>query len=382
MSGERIFCPGAMDSQTGVAVRARYPHGDIQNCGSIASIPALLDQCSGPFVVPIWNSHAGEVKAAEFVWNSLTDSKIKISDIWPSKIEFSYVTRRGAQTAHHKVGSVTVARQQCSEFLTRRQLELVERGLTTIAYEEYRNGASWDGVLVAPGQGEKDSGYRVVTRHTANPNNFTSFVKIISSRAFRHKREGVYLTGVAMRPLERSLGEAEQAFFERLLERIETVEDIPRLLFVIKRTSKVGLLFEGARLDRRDLLAADDIDTGDISVFDEVGVTSGRYAIQVLELCAKEFPRLLKYDFLLHRGVNTCLFGCPPLGLFTHGFEIETVEPVVRFYINKLFELWDSESLRCTEEQEAFFRRHKRLWMSEKSRFMTFVEIGPEGKTL
>lgn len=381
MSPAPIFCPGGADSQSGTAVKERYPGDPISDCGKIPDVPVKLDSNIGPYVIPIWNSHQGEVKAAEYVWNHIQEAKIKIIDLWAKKIEFWFVRRTGVMTTYKKIGSVVVAKTQCSGFLAARAAELVERALTTVAFDEYRKGAAWDGVLVAPRQGENEVGFEVVLKQTANPNNFTSFVKFVPTRAFSEKglSIGSWLTGVSMPLFRDSLGDTEQSFFAQLLEPVKDLSDIPKLVFVFKRISTVGLLFEGTRLHAGDLLDAEDLEQGDISIYEDAGATTRLYTDEIKHLFTQEFQVLIHDDFILHRGVSTCLFACPPLGLYTHGYQIGTVEPVVRFYINKLFQRWTEAGLRCTPEQTAFFERHKDSWQKQGSNFMQFIPVSPTG---
>lgn len=376
MPNQSIACPGGENSQSGSAVRQRYPQASIQDSGTISDVQKKLEADNGLYVVPIWNSHQGEVKAADFVWNLIEDAKIKLSDIWAKRIEFWFVRRRDVTSKYGKIGSVTVAQTQCSNFLLLKNAELVHCNLTTTAHDEYRKGANWDGVLVAPGQGKNEVGFEVVDKQTANANNFTTFVKLASSREPTfNEAASVWLSGVAMRPLGSNLGDAEQSFFEQLFDSAKSLDDIPRLIFVFKRTARVGLLFEGIRLYAGDLLDAEELESGDISVYDDAGAMSKFYTDELCSLFKHEFPDLLQDDFVLHRGVNTCLFSCPILGIFTHGYEVETVEPVVRFYINKLFELIDNGA-ECTPEQAQLFERHKDAWQERRSEFMQFKVVG------
>jgi hypothetical protein len=116
-----------------------------------------------------------------------------------------------------------------------------------------------------------------------------------------------------------------------MLGAVTDLHDMPKLIFVLRRTANVGLIFEGAHLHAGDLLTSEEEEAGEISVYEDAGVTDRLYTDELSELFAKEFPDLGGADFILHRGTNTCLFACPPLGLYTHGYEVETVEPVVRF---------------------------------------------------
>jgi hypothetical protein len=374
MSSCNIFCPGGQNSQTGTAVKERYKDALIHSCGAIPDPLKKLDSEDGPFVIPIWNSHEGEVKKASYIWDCIQEAKLKITDLWAKSIDFWHVRRSGNRTSHGKVGSVIVAGTQCSGFLKRENLVLAKCELTTVAFEQYKGGALWDGVLVAPGQGRDEHGFEVVAEHTANPNNFTSFVRFIAPKAFDPLRENVksWLTGVKMPAFRASLGEAELGFFDQLLDQVSDLKDCPKLIFVFDRDAKVGLLFEGAQLYAGDLLDAEQIESGEISVYETSGGCEKPYGEELQKLFEDKFSAMLKGDFILHQGVNTCLFACPPLGLYTHGYKAELVEPVVRFYISKLFALWNDEVLKCTVEQSAFFERHKDAWLEERSKFMEF----------
>lgn len=341
----------------------------------------MLETHDGPFVIPIWNSHEGEVKAASYVWDSIQDAKIKITDAWAKTIEFWFIRRTGELTAHGKIGSVVVAGTQCSGFFQRQNATLEKCDLTTVAFDKYREGAAWDGVLVAPGQGENEAGFEVVSKQTANPNNFTSFVRFVPSRAFAVNHTGIssWFTGVRMRAFGASLGDAEQTFFDELLGLVRDLKDIPKLAFVFNRDAKVGLLFEGMELHAGDLLDAEQLESDEITIYENAGATEKLYTQELNSLFNQKFPALTQDDFILHSGVSTCLFACPPLGLYTHGYQVETVEPVVRFYISKLFKLWDDEVLKCTPAQAEFFLRHKVAWQEKGSGFMKFKVVSATG---
>ena len=381
MSPLTIYCPGGTASQSGKAVKARYPVALVESCGPVPIPFSTLETNVGPFAIPIWNSHEGEVKKAADLWFCIEDQKIKISDAWATVIDFSFVRRVGPPTSHGKIGSVDVAATQCSGFFSRMNAKLEKCTLTTVAFEEYRKGAAWDGVLVAPGQGENEVGYEVAMRQTANPNNFTSFVRFVPSRAFAPNSEAVgsWLTGIRMPAFGESLGDAAQEFFDQLLEPVRSLNDLPKLIFVFNREAKVGLLFEGTQLHAGDLLDAEQLESGDISVYENSGALDKSYTGELNGLFTENFPRLNQDDFILHSGVNTCLFACPPLGLYTHGYRVETVEPVVRFYISKLFQLWNDEVLTCTPAQTAFFERHKEVWLEKGSDFMQFKVVTATG---
>jgi hypothetical protein len=123
-------------------------------------------------------------------------------------------------------------------------------------------------------------------------------------------------------------------------------------------------------------LDAEEQEQGEIVVYEEAGATAKPYTEELHNLFLRNFPGLNTDDFVLHRGVNAYQFSCPPLGLYTHGYEEETVEPVIRFYISRLFQLWD-DGAKCTQEQTDFFERHQEAWKEKGSDFIQFRAVEP-----
>lgn len=375
MPEQSICCPGGADSQTGVAVRKRYPQVTISSCATIPDVKDGLFASGKPHAVPIWNSHQGEISKADFVWNLIEEERIRLTDIWGQRIEFWLVKRSVPSATYGKIGSVVVAKTQCSNFLAETGAELAPEDLTTIAHNKFREGAEWDGALIAPGQGENETGFVVANKQTANPNNFTTFVTLSPAHMPLPKTTTpIWLSGVAMRSFKDFLGETEQSFFETMFSSANELNEVPKLIFVFKRTAKVGLLFEGTQLHSGDLLNAEEIESGDISVYEEAGIIDRHYTDELRDLFTKEFPELVQNDFILHSGVNACMFVCPALGIFTHGYEIDTVKPVFCFYISKLFELIDNGA-SCTDEQKQLFKRHQDAWQEKQSEFIEFKII-------
>ena len=371
-----IYCPGGTVSQTGTAARERYCGVNIESCEDIAEARESLDVNDGPYAIPIWNSNQGEVDAAKYVWDFIEEEKIKLFDLWPKRIEFWFVTKAGERTEYGKIGSVVVAETQCANFLSQQKADLDPCRLTNIAFDRYKAGAQWDGVLVAPGQGEDELGYEVVNKETANNNNFTSFVTLTpwNSNKITMVNVSSWLTGVTMSSLGASLDDDQSAFFGSIFSDSPTFLDIPKLIFVFDRIEKVGLLFEGQSFSSGDFLDAEELERGEILVHENVGELENAYTKELEALFDSEFPDLKNNDFILHRGEKTVLFACPPLGIYTHGYEEETVVPVVRLYIDKVFEFIDNGG-KCAAEQTAFFNKHKSSWEKKRSEFMKFTVV-------
>ncbi|MCF6282921.1 MAG: hypothetical protein L3J28_12070 [Candidatus Polarisedimenticolaceae bacterium] len=372
-----IYCPGGQASQTGCAVTKRYPGVNPVNCGGIPDIPQYMESHHGLYVTPIWNSNQGEIKASEYVWDLIEASKIRISDIWPKSIQFWLITRTGEPTSYGVIGSVIVAETQCSNFLEEKAVRFQKYPLTTDAFDAYKGGAQLDGVLLAPGQGEHEDGYFVADRETANANNFTSFVQLSSLDFVQEGDDLAYaaLTGVTMNSLAGTvLDENQMLFFENMFSDAINLDDIPKPIFVFKRTAKIGMLFEGEAFYSGDYLDAEVLETGDILVHEDAGSLKQAYREGLVELFSNEFNCLLDNDFILHRGVNTVLFACPPLGIFIHGFEEKTVEPVMRIYLDKIFEFIDNDG-DCKSDEKELFKRYANEWKTKRSHFVDFTIV-------
>lgn len=379
-SAIKIFCPGGITSQTGTAVRARHPHAKIEKAGdAVSDVEALLEKNDGPYAIPIWNSHQGAIKPASFIWKRVQNGVVWITDLWAKRIEFWWLRRIGDKSSNKEIGSVSVAEMQCSAFLQKKGLKLIGRTLTTVAYDDYVAGKPWDGVLVADGHFGDKKLFEIIDKTTANPNNFTSFIEFEVARGQKNKaRHNHWLTGITMPRLDTSVPEVTRALFTEIL-MAQKIDDLPKLAFVFDWIDRVGLLFEGPKLLQGDVLDAESLENHEIEVHEEVGCIRTAYNKDLLSLFRSEFQELTSKDFILHEGANTCLFLCPPLGLYTHGFEVATVDPVFRFYIGRLFYLWSTKDMECTTEQKKFFERHRKAWGKNGIDFIKFHNISAAG---
>ena len=378
MNLDRIFCPGGTASQTGSAITLRCLDVNLMPI-RITDVPNMLEGEVDPFVVPIWNSNEGEIGKTSYIWDLIESNEIRLFDIWAKSINFWYVVRANSTDQFNAVGSVAVAQTQCSNFLADLGKEFRGYPLTTEAFGALRSGEQLDGVLVAPGEGEGEQDFEVVSRSTANANNFTSFV-ILGSSASVDVPEITprsWLTGVSIASLAGpALTDQQYTFFDKLFD-FDDLSLIPKLVFVFKRAASVGLLFEGDHFTSADFLDAEDISEGDIQIHEDVGELEQPYYEQLESLISDEFPSLCADDFVLHIGIDSFLFICPPLKMYTHGYDRDAVEPVVRLYIDKVFEFIAADG-SCTEIERSFFERNKKAWREEQSDFMEFTIIRTE----
>ena len=170
------------------------------------------------------------------------------------------------------------------------------------------------------------------------------------------------------------LDEDQELFFKEVFTGSNKLEDVPKLIFVFKRTANVGLLFEGEEFSAGDFLGAEELENGEIEIHENVGELERAYTQELDTIFTQEFPELKQGDFILHHGVNTVLFACPSLGMYTHGYEEKTVEAVVRLYIDRIFEFIDNDG-ECSNEEREFFNLHKDSWEAKRSKFMEFTLV-------
>lgn len=377
MDFDEVFCPGGEISQSGKAVQKRYCGASIKDAGKIDSIPELLKDINDkPFVTPIWNSNQGEIEKSEYVWNMVRNSDIKILDIWPKRIEFLCLVRDGFTLPFRKIGSVIVATTQCSKFLDEHKCSIdvgsfSDYALSSDALKAFNNNEDGlDGVLVPPGNDYTD--FSVFEENSENENNFTSFMTI-SEPSFDISKDNQvsFLTGVSMQTLKGEIiDKVQQSFFQKIFEECNHVNEFPSLIFVFNRANEMGLLFEdGVGFSEGDFLDAEQIEEGSVVVHEDIGALDKAYSLELKELISAEFDSLDNKDFFKHQGDRASLFSCPPLGIYTHGFNDEIVMEVVVYYLNLLFQYIFNYPDNCENEHIEFFKKYECQWQSEGLKF-------------
>jgi len=370
MNPSNIYVFRGIASQTGLAARARFPDAGLQPYDTWDEIPGLLVTQRDPVAVPIWNSHKGEVKNE--LWERLLEGQGYISDLWPAAIKFWHVGRPSSQV--NSVCSVKVAEDQCSIYLKKHNLEFQSLESTSEAVEVFRKG-QWDSVLTAPNQIDATEGFNLLTQDAANPNNFTSFV-LIQQKLLDKADSSIKLSGVTLPKIEQALNEAQQDFFNSLFDDVKNLHDLPRPIFVFDREeelSSVGVLFESseARVIETPATAEDIVS---ISVKDSVGRVAQRYTHSLETFLKANFSSFQERDFSRHRGSNACLFSCSSLEIQTHGYNEEVVEPVFRYFIDRVFQAIKN-GLSCTEAQRNFFEKHRANWEENGRDFISFEDV-------
>ncbi len=373
-------------SQTGLAAKSEFPGvvfgGKSETLDDIA---AGLKNQAMVAVLPMWNSHEGEITKARVV-ELLFDGESRLYKLWPCAIQFECLVKSSDCT--ESIGrtiSVHVAETQCSHFLAEKKATFEGRSSTVDAYEEFSCDSSVDAVLCAPGQNV--GGFPTFQTNAANPVNFTTFA-LLGCLASKHWPETEWgslhsaltprtraYAGVQM-PILVSTSDDQEQLLQDLTDGTNSIDDLPNVLFVARRPEGMcGLIIEGDTGFLGARVITEDGYSTDIIVNPDIGESPSQYRQRINEFFEKDFSVLAAGEFIRHIGSNTCLFACPPLGMITHGFDPEVVEPVVRRIINKYFELFDN-GIACTASQRAFFQKYLDDYYDKGADFVEFVDVG------
>lgn len=338
-------------------------------------------------VLPMWNSHKGELTFS-YVLEMIFRKRVILCTLWPNPIVFMCIAKQGIELKDiKKVTSVHVAKEQCSQFLNKIGATFVPEESTLDAVERFKRDPDIQAALCAPGQND---GYNVLSDNAENPINFTSFALLgcLDSYTWTDNDWGSFLEktktvsrvyfGAQMPIRSVAFSDDQKALFNELTDEAETINDIPKILFVTKRTSsQCGLLIEATNVILPEEILTEEGNTTEIEIIQDIGKSYSAYTDKVYEVLNSNYSLEIKHDFIRHRSVknNTCFFACPPLQILIHGFEDEIVEPVVKLIIHKYFELIDI-GINCSPEQSEFFEKYKKAYYNQGVDFINFTDVG------
>jgi hypothetical protein len=395
MSEPKLIVYRGPTSQTGVAVSGEFPDinpkwkdesiwkgkefNDIKT--SLLEEPALA-------ILPMWNSHKGEIDASH-AFEMIFQQLVKLHTLWPKPIIFECVGKGGIKLKDiKKIISVDAAKEQCSKFIKDIGAEFVPAKATTDAFEIFKRRDDIHAVLCTPGQNTDN--FKVLCKNAANPVNLTTFALLacLVSETWGESAWGslyrklnpktrVYF-GVQMPIRNVAFSDDQKALFGELTAEIDSIKDIPKILFVTRRTlDKCGLLIEAEQEALPDDILTDEGYSTEIKVIQDIGETHSNYTERMRYFLSNEFSGHVKHDFVRHQSVEnyTCFFACPPLEIIIHGFEENVVEPVMRLLIDKYFELYNN-GIKCTETQIKFFKKYNEEYLEQGMDFIEFVDIG------
>lgn len=383
-------------SQTGIATRREFPNIDSEwkepelwEGKGFDDIKKTLMSDDLLAVLPMWNSHKGEISPSHVI-ELLFQQKIRLYSVWPAMIDFTCLTRLN-EDEHDKIKtiiSVDVAEAQCSQFIEELGAKFLPEDSTLDAYNKFKKDKNIDAVLCTSDQNIGE--FEVVKDNAANPMNFTTFALTGNLGTIGwtpdewgslHQeitpKVGVYF-GVQMPIRNVAFSDDQKALFGALTDEAITVNEIPRVLFVTSRTpGQCGLLIEGTELILHDDILTEDGFSTEIEVIQDIGEANKKYTEKIHSFLNNKFSSEFDHDFIRHKSIknNTCFFACPKLEVLIHGFEEDVVEPVMRQVVDKYFELIDN-GIGCTDVQRAFFEKHKDAYYEHGTDFIKFVDIG------
>lgn len=336
-------------------------------------------------VLPMWNSHKGEIRLSH-VLEIIFQKLVKLYALWPDLIVFECIVKENIKPRDiKKIISVHVAEDQCSLYIEKLDAEFIPADSTPDAVEKFRKNPEIQAVLCAPGQ---NYGYTVLCTNAQNPINFTSFALLgcLDSYAWTDQDWGSLLEktknisrvyfGAQMPIRSVAFSDDQKALFSELADGAETINDIPKILFVTKRTpDQCGLLIEATNVMLPDEILTEEGDSTEIAIIQDIGKSHSAYSEKIYELLTNNFSSKIKHDFIRHIGKQTCFFACPSLQILMHGFEDRIVEPVMRLVIDKYFKLYAS-GIGCSDAQRKFFKKHKDAYYESGMDFINFTDIG------
>lgn len=388
MSLKRIIAFCGKDSQTGTAAQARYPGLPFDGKDeSFDEIVGLTKKEPVLGILPVWNSHVGEIKETG-LFRELFDQNIKLEDLWPAKIKFQCLGKNSVKVKPlRSITSAGVAKAQCSKFITKLgNPTFSEEPSTTAANRRFENDDKMQMVLRVPKSFDKSIFYQI-HEDASNPYNFTTFALFgnLSHSEWKGKKWRVLseklvprennLIGVEMPIPDPVLSDEQNDLFDEIYNQSDNLEELPRVIFIFdKNEIECGLLFE---MSKKNVISGpinEDGTFANIVVKRNLGETKSRYKEEIFCFLKKEFSEVLKWDFIKHIGTKTCFFACPTLNIMTHGFNDEIVESVVKTIIFKYFQLLDN-NLPCTRKQKTFFDKYRDQYLEKGAEFIKFKAL-------
>lgn len=261
---KKIIVYSGPKSQTGLATAKRFPglnfEGKNETFEQIADIiikePVLA-------VLPVWNSHQGEIPETG-ISDMVFGKEVKIQELWPGRIKFECIIRNGLKEKDiKKVISVFVAKTQCSKFLKNKSFK--EAKSTIEAYKTFSKNPKFNAALCPPGLYESDK-FIKWNDDVSNPVNFTTFVILgkvdwqrWSGKSWRLLRKyglpkSSIIFGFEMSIPVPTLTEEQQDLFDNMIKNANSIDEIPRVIFIFKRKGgRCGILLESRA---RSLLSA------------------------------------------------------------------------------------------------------------------------------
>lgn len=373
-------------SMTGKATKRKFPGLAFENGKEFNDILETLVEGKSLAILPLWNSHVGEIARAKII-EYMIERGLLIHSIWPDWIEFACIVRKGTRQENIKsvISMEGVADKQCSGFIDKIGAKFSGKNSTKDAYDEFNKNNNFDAVLCNAELCDRNT-QEVLEEDVSNELNFTTFVLLGKDSESEWIGENwdvlrevalpkeCRISCVEMPAIEGTLSEDQHVMFDMLVEDCKHINEIPKIIFVSEREGgeKVGLVLE--------YKASDDKGFPDIGIMSDVriqnnaGSTKTLYAESIRGFISNRYNDFLNNDFVKHIGDSSCFYSSPPLNIMTHGFDQKVVEALVRESIKQHFSAIE-KGVTCGNDQKKIFEKYKKDYHEKGNNFPYFKDL-------
>ncbi len=317
-----------------------------------------------PSVVPLWNSNAGVIdmdKQTDTV-NVFSGKAGLIYDLWAEPINYGLSIPGGKLDASTRFFSVKVAKDQCSRFL-------LENGVRTDADDDRFVGFATTTDAMTSFEKERQPNDGILCGHSllikngqhplkgdpTNPNNMTVFA-VVGCLPNDQPSPTEWALGCFVTPIEgHELSTEFIDYYEDLVskalrrqDRKGGMEDIPKVLFIVRCGSKVLMLVEmpGGSLAEAEW-ESPQADTE--IAFESVSALQLSYSTQTANVMQEKFG--CKKHAYYGQG-SVYMWVSPPLCITVHGYDKDLVRDCARMQVLKLEELVNAGKLQISSEAQ------------------------------
>ena len=333
-------------------------------------------------VIPLWNSNFGtiafKVEKEEITAGLLKGVDGRIIDAWGTHIPFHCATKDGKFSTKRKVYSVKVAQGQCSNFLKKHKLELVDGGCstTTEAFKKYTQSIiTTDTVLCSP-ELLKLNNVVPIKKSVQNPLNFTVFFSFNKKLNLKPKYSLccflMDLQGSVNVPIEFTNYWRELIESMKVKKTSELFNGLPRIIFVLRyKNSKVLVLAEmPVNNGNDDPWLRPDFESG-IESFPQVGGTHKSIASETCALAKALKNSNQRAIFYGHETYETYFWACPELNTVVQGADQKLVQNFSKLQVNTMVSLKEKYGLVLNEKinklLNAYIKNNEYLLLGPKS---------------
>jgi len=361
---------GDKNSMSSLALLTYHPMFKLHSCKKMPEVIEYIKQGQEGFL-PFWNSHAGEVTQSTVI-DSLDNEEVMVTEMLPEEIKFSCISKQDTRVIKEdKVISVHVAEQQCSAFINETGIVFTPGASTTQAFDRFKK-EDFKAFLGAK-ENIEDTAFHLYQENVSNPYNFTSFALL---QKYSPQIEGEKILSLVEMPNpSENDGSIQHMFLDTLFgDSGESMDDLAKPTFIrLKEDGRIHLIIEHHDEAGEDIIS-EDSDELEVTT-KKIGSLDKPYGLLAKNMLSNTFGlNNGSHDFLKHIGTQSCLFFCPALNIYLHGYNAGIVEDFIRRVLEKYFVKY-SEGLSINGEQQVFFDRNFDAFKASSMREFEFVDI-------